>query len=209
MLKQWFPAATLAAALMLTTAATSQAQYSSAGTGYYGGGNYSRYYSYGYPFFYGYGSPYYYGPRSYPPLGPMFGASPAYTNPNYSAGRFNQAPQAVPVTLDVTLPAHAELWIEGKKMTQKGAVRKFVSPPLTPGERYTYELLAKWKEGDKEVTRTQSLDVTPGQEHKVDFVKPDKAPGRIEEFPPRKKKADNPPKGPGRIEEFPPPKQEK
>jgi uncharacterized protein (TIGR03000 family) len=204
MLKRWFPMAMLAAALLLAMAGTSQAQFSSAGTGYFGGGNYSRYYSYGYPFYYGYGYPYY-GWRGYPPRGPIVGALPAYGD---AAPYDSAAARALPVTIDVTLPANAELWIEGKKMTQKGAHRKFVSPPLPPGERYTYELGAKWKDGDKEVSRTQSLDVTPGHAHVVDFVKPEKGPGRIEEFS-TKKKVDSTPKGPGRIEEFPPPKKEK
>jgi uncharacterized protein (TIGR03000 family) len=209
MLRQWLSMAALAAALLLTMTAMSQAQYGGAGTGYFGGGNYTLYYGYGYPFYYGYGYPYYYGPRYYPPRGPIVGAPSVYGDPTFAPGQpYQTQGQALPVTIDVKLPADAELWIEGKKMTQKGALRKFVSPALTVGERYTYEFRVKWKEGDKLVTRTQSLDVTPGQQVKLDLTKADKGPGRIDEFS-AGKKADSPPKGPGRIEEFPTPKKDK
>ncbi len=50
-------------------------------------------------------------------------------------------------TVDVTritvrLPANADLWFDGKKMTATGTVRTFSLPPLTSGSRYSYAVRA-------------------------------------------------------------------
>ena len=54
-------------------------------------------------------------------------------------------------------------------------MRKFVSPPLEPGE-YTYELKARWKEDGREVVRTRRIPVSPGARRTVDFTQPEAEP---------------------------------
>jgi uncharacterized protein (TIGR03000 family) len=74
-----------------------------------------------------------------------------------------------PAGVTVKVPADAEIWFEGTKMTTKGSIREFQSPPLTPGSRYTYEVRARWKENGHEVTQTQEVAVTAGAHVNVSF----------------------------------------
>jgi uncharacterized protein (TIGR03000 family) len=76
------------------------------------------------------------------------------------------------VSLEVRVPADAEIFVEGEKTAQKGTLRRFVSPPITPGTRYTYEIKAKWMEGGREVDRTRKVDVRAGDRLRVDLTKP-------------------------------------
>lgn len=59
------------------------------------------------------------------------------------------------ITFEVRLPAGAVLEIDGKKTTATGESRKFETPPLRVGGRYTYTLKAT--ANGKEVTRTVEL----------------------------------------------------
>jgi uncharacterized protein (TIGR03000 family) len=93
-----------------------------------------------------------------------------------------QAPGPEPARVDVRLPATATLEIEGKKTTSTGELRHFVSPPLTPGKKYTYTLKATWKAADgKEQTRTQTVQVYPGKTTEVDFFKKDGKNGKTDD----------------------------
>lgn len=178
-LRRCIPAVAAVAALSVA-AGEARAQ---AGTGYYGGLDYQRYYGYGrdyWPFWYGEFRPYV--PRYSPAL------PPAPVAGGHDGVAF-YGPAAEPLVarsaaLDVRLPAEAELWIEGQKMVQTGADRKFVSPPLPPGQRFTYELRARWKEAGRDVTKTKHIDVSAGDRLLVDFLT--RGPGRIDEFPAKK-----------------------
>jgi uncharacterized protein (TIGR03000 family) len=55
------------------------------------------------------------------------------------------------------------------KTTQKGELRHFVSPPLTPGRDDFYEIKAKWTEGGKEFTRSRHVTVHAGDVINVSF----------------------------------------
>jgi uncharacterized protein (TIGR03000 family) len=44
-----------------------------------------------------------------------------------------------------------------------------VTPPLTPGGRYGYDIKASWKENGHEVTQTQYIEVTAGAHINVTF----------------------------------------
>jgi len=56
-----------------------------------------------------------------------------------------------PVLLSLSVPADAEIWIEGMKTKQTGASRQFLSPPLEPNKRYVYTL--RMRSGGKEETK--------------------------------------------------------
>jgi uncharacterized protein (TIGR03000 family) len=163
-----------AALAMLLAASTASAQFS---TGYYGGGDYRTLYSY------------------YPDRPVQWPSSFGFSRPlvhetivYYPASqRVALPPPSAPVTIDVVLPADAELWIEGKKMGQTTAQRKFISPPLESGVRFIYDFRIRFKEEGREQTKTRSLDVYAGGHYSVDFVNPPKTPGRIEEFPAAKR----------------------
>jgi uncharacterized protein (TIGR03000 family) len=85
----------------------------------------------------------------------------------------NQASmREMPVYVEVRIPAGAEIVIEGQKTTQTGSRRLFVSPPVAPGQNYTYEMQAKWMENGREVTQSRKVPVRAGQRVMVDLTKP-------------------------------------
>jgi uncharacterized protein (TIGR03000 family) len=121
--------------------------------------------------------------------------------PNYSAGYlgsgYGEVPDDSDATEDVTppatsaaptppataqastrayvhlhLPAGAQLWVEGKKMTSTGPDRTFHSPPLQPGKRYVYHVRARWREHGHEVTQTREVKVWAGADLSVSFPVP-------------------------------------
>jgi uncharacterized protein (TIGR03000 family) len=71
-----------------------------------------------------------------------------------------EAPEAA--TLSVRLPAGAEIWFNNTRMPQTGADRRFVSPPLMPGEDYHYTVRVRWHEGNRTVTRSREVPVHAG-----------------------------------------------
>jgi uncharacterized protein (TIGR03000 family) len=163
--------ATGAALAVLLAASAAPAQYS---TGYYGGGDYRLLYGY------------------FPDRPPQWPGFPDYFRPHLvretivihpASQTVTLAPPPAPVTIDVIVPADAELWIEGKKMTQVGPERKFMSPALESGRRYTYDFRIRFKEDGREQTKTRTFDVLAGNHYKLDFVNPPKTPARVEEFP--------------------------
>jgi len=143
------------------------------GLGFYGG----------YPNSYGYGTyPYYYD---------SYGASPYYSG-DYSAPDYSypdvqpyvatpsvpQTMNTVPSTttdttahIDVRLPASAEVWVEGAKTKQTGSLRHFVSPPLTPGQDFTYDIRARWTdENGHVVDLTRHVPVHAGSQVMENFT---------------------------------------
>ena len=93
-------------------------------------------------------------------------------------------PRAAAVTLEVRLPTDAVLEIEGVRTRPTGEVRRFVSPPLEVGKRYTYTLKATWREGPKQVVRERAVPVVAGQEVVVDLRKEE--PPQKDRQPPKK-----------------------
>ena len=72
------------------------------------------------------------------------------------------SPVNAPVTIDVTVPADAEIWIEGSRTARTGPQRRFVSPPLAPGRDYTYDFRVSWNRDGREVTSTRRITVHAG-----------------------------------------------
>jgi uncharacterized protein (TIGR03000 family) len=154
---------------------------------YYGGSGWDI--GYGYPWNAGY----VYVPSSYySDTAPHYGTSPASyydyslgkavrqddasaTGSSYSYGATAQAPLSIPSAVNaarirVIVPKDAQVWVEGTPTRQSGTVRQFLSPPLTVGKQYTYNILAKWIEAGREITQTRSLPVWPNSSTTVDFT---------------------------------------
>jgi uncharacterized protein (TIGR03000 family) len=72
-------------------------------------------------------------------------------------------------TMNVHVPANAEIWFEGTKTGQSGDLRTFVSPPLESGRGFSYEVRARWTENGKEVDQTRKVSVHAGERVNVDF----------------------------------------
>src|SRR5207245_641837 len=72
----------------------------------------------------------------------------------------------------VVVPADAELFFDGDATTQTGTERLFVTPPLTPGTTFHYNLVARWKTDGKAVEQKRTVDVTSGGRVRVNFLLP-------------------------------------
>jgi uncharacterized protein (TIGR03000 family) len=98
---------------------------------------------------------------------------PSYTSPPvYGSDVGTQPDQIAHVT--VTLPAKARLWFDKRKVKETGHVRRFKSPPLKAGRKYTYTLRARWKKNGHTVTQTRTVAVSPGAHVRVHFPVPRK-----------------------------------
>jgi uncharacterized protein (TIGR03000 family) len=72
--------------------------------------------------------------------------------------------------LKISVPANAIVEIEGVRTTQTGEVRRYVSPPLVPGKKYTYTVKVTWKDAEgKEQSVQEVLRIEPGQTTEHDF----------------------------------------
>jgi uncharacterized protein (TIGR03000 family) len=112
--------------------------------------------------------------QSFYPLGASTYRPPALPPPAATSS-VSTAPTPAPntVLLNVRVPeADAEVWIDGVKTTQRGTARQYISPPLTPGQRYSYEITARWTENGKEVSQTRKVPIQAGQNVSVDFTQP-------------------------------------
>jgi uncharacterized protein (TIGR03000 family) len=77
-----------------------------------------------------------------------------------------------PASIEVRVPAGAEVWIDSAKTKQQGGKRAFLSPTLTAGKDYVYEIRAAWREDGREQTETRRVTFRAGAQVSVDFTKP-------------------------------------
>jgi uncharacterized protein (TIGR03000 family) len=132
------------------------------------GGYYPGYYSaYSYPT-YAYDYPTYtYDYPSYASAAPAgMVAQSSFYPPSQSPEDENKA------HIHVRVPANATVWFDGDRTAQTGTERDFLSPPLTPGKNYTYEIKARWMQGDQPVEQTRTIRVQAGETTPVDFLSP-------------------------------------
>ncbi len=79
--------------------------------------------------------------------------------------------------------ADAEFWVEGERVPGTGTARRFVSPPLKPGEALTLNCKARWSEDGRGVTEARKVEVYAGDRVTVDFRRPAAAEGPPEIIP--------------------------
>jgi uncharacterized protein (TIGR03000 family) len=72
--------------------------------------------------------------------------------------------------VNVLVPSEATLTIQGQRMTQTGSYREFVSPPLVPGQDYTYTVRATWNDNGREASAEKSVHVAAGSRVEVDLM---------------------------------------
>ncbi len=102
--------------------------------------------------------------------GMQYGSSDSSGGTNYRYGNLSSDMQNR-AFLNVRLPSpDAEVWIEGDKTRSMGTWREYMSPPLDPDKRYSYEIKARWMENGKEVTRTKKVSVRLNAPTVVDFT---------------------------------------
>jgi uncharacterized protein (TIGR03000 family) len=141
------------------------------GNGWRGG----YYYPWGLGLGYALGSAYggggYYGGDYYYP-------SYSYVAPNYYAA----APSSGTVTtsgyydpnianIRIAVPADAEVFFDGKKTNQTGAVRVFSTPALTPGDNYSYDVRVRWTDANgKMQEKERHVAVHAGDNLSLNFM---------------------------------------
>jgi len=149
------------------------------GGGHFGGAHFGGHFDRGH---FGRGSFGYY------PYYGSYGPYSSYTYPSYDLGSYGSYGDVTPsypdsyssVTAEpdssahitVNVPAGAEVWFDGTATISTGSVRRFDSPPLTPGNRYGYDVKAHWNDNGSEVTQTQHVSVTAGAHVSVSFPLP-------------------------------------
>jgi uncharacterized protein (TIGR03000 family) len=74
--------------------------------------------------------------------------------------------------LRVIVPPEANVWIDGIPMQQCGIDRAFVSPPLTPGKDYTYEVVAHWTSWGQSVDQRRTIGVHANEHTVVNMTRP-------------------------------------
>jgi uncharacterized protein (TIGR03000 family) len=105
---------------------------------------------------------------SYGPLGPDY-AYRGFTRDNAVV-----RPDAT-AHITVSVPQNSEVWFDGFETSTSGTVRTYQSPPLAPGNRYTYEIRARWNENGREMIQMQRVEVTAGSRVSVNFPVPAKS----------------------------------
>jgi uncharacterized protein (TIGR03000 family) len=100
------------------------------------------------------------------PSGYRFFYAPQGEEPYFSL----RPPDASTVGITVRVQANAQLWVQGKKTTQGGGEREFISPRLIPGENYTYTFRARWMKDGQAVEQTRKVVVHAGEQLRVDFA---------------------------------------
>ena len=141
---------------------------------------------------YRYGPSYYYDNSAYYdtyPYGALgYDTYPYYADDSYAAPEYGDltpppadtgayAPPADNVAhMHVIVPPDAKVWFNGSPTQQAGSDREFASPPLVPGQDYSYDITARWTEDGREVTQTRHVDVRANADVVVDFTRP--GPGR-------------------------------
>jgi uncharacterized protein (TIGR03000 family) len=125
----------------------------------------------------------YFGNR--PGSGPSWSYSPTWTNPlsppiYYSHSRpfVASSTYSTPLkaegstaSIQVRVPANAEIWFDNQKMSQTGSLRDFVSPPLETGKQFTYNLRVRWTDSSgKVIDQTKQVEVQAGQQSTADFM---------------------------------------
>jgi uncharacterized protein (TIGR03000 family) len=114
------------------------------------------------------GVPYYWGTD-------LYASTPYYYADGPDAGYNSmypptEAPADNSAMVAVRVPANAEVFFDDFKTSQTGEVRYFNTPPLTPGQVYTYHIRANWMQDGQPVTQTRAVKVEGGKRSAVDFL---------------------------------------
>ncbi|HYV39426.1 MAG TPA: TIGR03000 domain-containing protein [Gemmataceae bacterium] len=140
------------------------------GRGFYGSPYYQPYYPYGSTYSPYYVTPGYYYQPGYDYLAPTTNYQSFYPPNDY----VDQAQMNNTASIQVVCPPNAELWFNGVKTQQTGAVRYFATPPLS-GSTNSYEIRASWTDSSgAPVTQVRNINVTPNQQSVVNFTQANK-----------------------------------
>jgi uncharacterized protein (TIGR03000 family) len=115
----------------------------------------------------------------YPYYDPQYQPSPnpEYSNPHQEPQRVlmpmvsKETAPAEPARITVVVPADAKISVDDTSTVSTGTYRCFKSPPLDPGNKYSYKFVVRWHEAGKEMAQTQRVNVTSGAKIDLRFPK--------------------------------------
>jgi uncharacterized protein (TIGR03000 family) len=94
--------------------------------------------------------------------------------PNYSPlPRFQRPPlveRSTHAEILIRVPASAEILFDGELTKQSGTQRLFITPTLSAGKKYHYEIVARWMQDGKTVRHTRQVEVSAGATVHVNFL---------------------------------------
>jgi uncharacterized protein (TIGR03000 family) len=96
---------------------------------------------------------------SVPPQPPRKYQVRTYTLPEKTTGEDVNS-----VELVAHLPEDADIWFEGQQMARRQVeMREFISPPLTPGVNYVYDIRVNWAEEGRRAEQALKVRVQAGE----------------------------------------------
>jgi uncharacterized protein (TIGR03000 family) len=90
-----------------------------------------------------------------PPVKQAKGAAPTKATPGY---------------LEARVPDGVEVWFDGEKTTETGAVRRFETPPIEPGETRSVVVRARRKAATQDIDEIRHVTLRAGQRLTIDMV---------------------------------------
>jgi uncharacterized protein (TIGR03000 family) len=107
------------------------------------------------------------------PSGVVGGAPSAASIAAVSAnGTTTTLPLNQTALIDLRVPPDAEVLFQGVRMTQTGPVRRFISPALTPGQDYSYDVRVSWAENGRRLSQDRRIVVRAGDRLNLDLTTP-------------------------------------
>jgi uncharacterized protein (TIGR03000 family) len=122
-------------------------------------------------------------PVAYPWFNPWYGqptvAAPMVAAPgvlprdtvsplSYTGATDVSASASTSITL--RLPENAEVWIQGKKMDERGTERRFNLPSLDTGATYDYDIRVTWTDNGQKKSDTTRLNVRAGDQQSISYI---------------------------------------
>ncbi len=74
--------------------------------------------------------------------------------------------------LMVLVSENAQLWFDGSLTNQRGNQREFVTPPLTPGKNYIYDLRARWMQDGRPYEAKRTVYIHANDWLQIDLTRP-------------------------------------
>ena len=116
-------------------------------------------YGYGYAPYYGYG----FSGDQFSPFAPQYGVAPIPPLVSQPVQQTLVLANEFPATLVLDFPAAAEVWVNGKQGEgEPNTEWTLTSPTLRPGERFTFDVKARWKADGKTLEYARSFTIAGG-----------------------------------------------
>lgn len=125
-----------------------------------------------------------YAPVAYPWFNPWYGqptvAAPVMSTagilPQNTVSPLSYTGTADPLaassasSITLRVPENAEVWIQGKKMDEKGTERRFNLPSLDPQVAYDYDIRVEWNENGNKKSDSTRMSIRAGDQKSISYI---------------------------------------